>query len=54
MPNLMQELCGHEDVNTTMGYNHADRARGFSPMDVSLEARRNVRPPLALIGGFAE
>jgi len=30
---VMQELCGHEDVNTTMGYNHADRAQGVSPMD---------------------
>ena len=37
---VMQELCGHEDVNTTMGYNHADRARGFSPMDVALPQRR--------------
>ena len=30
---VVQELLGHEDVNTTMGYNHADRAQGFSPMD---------------------
>jgi len=36
---VMQDLCGHEDVNTTMGYNHADRARGFSPMDVTLGQR---------------
>jgi site-specific recombinase XerD len=30
---VMRDLCGHQDVNTTMGYNHADRANGISPLD---------------------
>lgn len=30
---VMRDLCGHEDVNTTMSYDHADAARGVSPMD---------------------
>lgn len=47
---VMQELCGHEDVNTTMGYNHADRALGVSPLDAG-PVRREISP--VLIGGFA-
>ncbi len=31
---VVQQLVGHEDVNTTMIYAHGDRARGFSPLDV--------------------
>lgn len=30
----IQELLGHESLDTTMGYMHADRARGVSPLDL--------------------
>jgi hypothetical protein len=36
----MQELMGHEDLNTTAIYSHADRASGVSPMDVRLPQRQ--------------
>lgn len=47
---VMQELCGHEDVNTTMGYNHADRAQGVSPLDAVVRPLK-IEPafPLALM-----
>ena len=32
-PATMMELMGHEDLNTTAIYLHADAARGFSPLD---------------------
>ena len=38
----MQELMGHEDMNTTAMYSHADRASGISPMDVALKQRQTT------------
>lgn len=40
-PATMKELMGHEDLNTTALYAHADGARGLSPMDVTMPARRS-------------
>ena len=39
-PATMMELMGHEDLNTTALYAHADRASGISPMDVTIPARQ--------------
>jgi integron integrase len=44
----VQELLGHEDLNTTAIYLNADAARGVSPLDV---IARPVPAPV-MIGGF--
>ena len=36
----VQELLGHENLNTTAIYLHADAARGISPMDVPIARRQ--------------
>lgn len=41
-------MLGHEDLNTTAIYLHADAARGVSPLDALV---RPVAEPV-LIGGF--
>ncbi len=46
---VVQQLVGHEDVNTTMIYAHGDRARGFSPLDVG-----PVVKPVPVLGPFSE
>lgn len=47
-PRTVQDLLGHESLETTMIYLHGDAARGVSPLDVGA---RQVSP-LVQIGGF--
>lgn len=49
-PKTVQDLLGHESLETTMIYLHGDAARGVSPLDVA----PRVVSPLAQIGGFGE
>lgn len=44
----VQDLLGHESLETTMIYLHGDAARGVSPLD----SGRRVVSPLAMIGEF--
>lgn len=44
----VQELLGHEDLNTTAIYLRGDQARGFSPLDVPARPL----PQMSAIGGF--
>ena len=53
----VRDLLGHDSIETTAIYLHADAASGFSPMDVSmgqpLPVKNVAAPRAALLGGFA-
>jgi site-specific recombinase XerC len=37
-PRTVQDILGHDSLETTMIYLHGDTARGVSPLDVQLAA----------------
>lgn len=43
-PRTVQDLLGHESLETTMIYLHADAAKGFSPMDAGDAPVRRLSP----------